>query len=78
MDVSGRIYELSDEQLDYLNGGASIHERFERAKDAVVETFADVARLDGYLRGRSDEARRGAGVNRDLSKCGRATDRAVA
>lgn len=77
MNREGVIYELTDEQLDRVEGKPGIAETFEQMKDKFAETVSDISRLDGYLRGRAEEAvKRGKGANRDLSNCGSRSDAA--
>ncbi len=73
MDPNGHIYALSEEAVEALDGirGAVKPKGLTEALDEqMVSQFReDVARLDGYLRGRADSDRplRGAGSNRDLA-----------
>lgn len=67
MDPRGHIYELSEEEQETLANPSPEPTAEERAKfDALRE---DVARLDGFLRGRaeSDAPKRGKGANKDLA-----------
>lgn len=50
MDSSGDIYELSDEQKKILSG----EEVIDISNEEIIETKEDVARLDGFLRGRAE------------------------
>jgi hypothetical protein len=66
MDTSHRIYELTDEQIDALNAPPASNPL---APEALATLCEDVARLNGYLKGRadSDAPLRGKGANKDLA-----------
>lgn len=68
MDPRGNIYELTDAErltLDEIRTGGT--EKIDQEK--VAQLREDVARLDGYLKGRadSDAPKRGKGANKDLA-----------
>jgi anti-sigma factor RsiW len=68
MDKSFNIYELSDEDRAALE--AETFKPFNEANEArTAELREDVARLNGYLKGRadSDAPKRGPGANKDLA-----------
>jgi hypothetical protein len=77
MDKEGLIYELTEEQKAYLNsysptGTETIpgNESQPVIAEKILEIHEDVARLEGYLKGRadSDRSRRGGkGNNSDLA-----------
>lgn len=64
MNKEGRFYELSEEERAALAG-----EETGLGDAREAELREDVARLDGYLRGRADADRpkSGPGSNRDLA-----------
>lgn len=72
MDPHGNIYELTDEQRAAMNNEQDAAEQI--LSEKIVALREDVARLDGYLRGREEEKlvreAKGKGANRDLSKFG--------
>lgn len=59
MDKQGYIYEITDEEMEAL-------EVEDEKKLALIKE--DMARLEGYLKGRadSDRPKRGKGANKDL------------
>jgi hypothetical protein len=62
MDKEGLIYELSEEQKTFLSNSTK--------EEKIMEAREDVARLEGYLKGRadSDKSKRGGkGNNSDLA-----------
>lgn len=65
MDPHGHIYELSTDELAVLDENQPV--RIDET--SLVALREDVARLDGYLRGRadSDRPKRGKGANKDLA-----------
>lgn len=67
MDKNGHIYALIDEEKARLLD--PITEPSPKDKAKFDEVREDVARLDGYLRGRadSDAPKRGPGANKDLA-----------
>lgn len=70
MDPHGHIYALSDEEREALLKPVSDAEVSDAEASARFDqTREDVARLDGYLRGRadSDAPKRGKGANKDLA-----------
>jgi hypothetical protein len=64
MDKRGHIYELTEEDKESLS--KSMND--EPVTADTVELREDVARLEGYLKGRADSDRphRGKGSNKDL------------
>jgi hypothetical protein len=70
MDKEGLIYELTEEQKAYLKPLAYVNESQPVITEKILEAHEDVARLDGYLRGRADSDRSkrgGKGNNSDLA-----------
>lgn len=66
MNRDGLIYELTDKDREVLSGIANADVEIDAAK--VAELREDVARLDGFLRGRAEsDAKRGPGANKDLA-----------
>lgn len=63
MDPNGHIYELTEEDKQALLG-----EPTPISEEDVAGLKQDVARLEGYLKGRadSDRPKRGKGANKDL------------
>jgi hypothetical protein len=63
MDKRGHIYELTEEDKESLSKSMN-----EPVTADTVELREDVARLEGYLKGRADSDRpnRGKGSNKDL------------
>ena len=61
MDPHGHIYEIEPNEMKELLGAPR--------EDAFAQAREDIARLDGYLRGRadSDRPKRGKGANKDLA-----------
>lgn len=64
MDKRGHIYELTEEDKESLSKSMN-----EPVTADTVELHEDVARLEGYLKGRadSDQLKRGKGANKDLA-----------
>jgi hypothetical protein len=70
MDKEGLIYELTEEQKAYLNFPAQENKPRSIIEEQILKVHEDVARLDGYLRGRADSDRSkrgGKGNNSDLA-----------
>ena len=67
MDPHGHIYELTEEEIVAANGQPFTGEPIDPSK--LSEIREDMARLDGYLKGRadSDRPKRGKGANKDLA-----------
>ncbi len=69
MNKDHHIYELSEAERRALAGErpSDAEDGFDEEQVAVIRE--DVARLDGYLKGRadSDRTKRGPGSNRDLA-----------
>lgn len=63
MDPNGHIYELTEEDRQALLG-----EPTKIADEEIAALKEDVARMEGYLKGRadSDRPKRGKGANKDL------------
>lgn len=61
MDKYGHIYEITDEDLE-----AGTEESAEAIEEMKQEMKQDIARLEGYLKGRadSDRPKRGKGANK--------------
>lgn len=64
MDPNGHIYELTKEEQERLKKPRGYDQTSHEA-----EVREDVARLEGYLKGRAegDISKRGKGANKDLS-----------
>lgn len=64
MDPNWNIYEITDEEIEELR--KANREAFD--EDRIAQMKEDVARLEGYLKGRadSDRPKRGKGANKDL------------
>jgi len=64
MDPNGHIYEITDEEMAALRDECAT----EIPAEQIEQMKQDVARLEGYLKGRadSDRPKRGKGANKDL------------
>lgn len=70
MDKDGLIYELDEEQKAYLNNLQNNTPTISVIEKTMLPLLEDVARLDGYLKGRADSDRSkrgGKGNNKDLA-----------
>lgn len=67
MDTNGHIYMLTDEQRQAMAGDGYEGTKVDGVRYESLRQ--DVARLEGFLRGRaeSDAPKRGAGANKDLA-----------
>lgn len=63
MDPNGHVYELNDEEKKLLEKDRSYDQTPQES-----ELREDVARMEGYLKGRAegDRSKRGKGANKDL------------